>query len=165
MSKTFAAACALWPADQGAISLHDPVRRWIGALPASWSSMTVRQLLTHTSGLCHWDGLGVDLCSAYQRADLIDRITRSQLLFAPGARWSYSSPGFVLVADIVETATGRPYRQVATDQLLRPLGLSHTSVPGIRYSFISLTISFSLVLSLFFYLISIIFVSFITLTT
>jgi CubicO group peptidase (beta-lactamase class C family) len=119
---------ALWLVGQGAISLDDPVRRWIGALPASWSSMTVRQLLTHTSGLCHWDGLGVDLCSAYQRADLIDRITSSQLLFAPGACWSYSSPGFVLVADIVETATGRPYRQVATDQLLRPLGLSHTSV-------------------------------------
>jgi CubicO group peptidase (beta-lactamase class C family) len=128
VSKTFAAACALWLVDQGAISLDDPVHRWIGAPPASWSSMTVRQLLTHTSGLCHWDGLGVDLCSAYKRADLIDRITSSQLLFDPGTRWSYSSPGFVLVAHIVETATGCPYRQVATDQLLSPLALSHTSV-------------------------------------
>jgi len=128
VSKTFAAACALWLVDRGAISFDDPVHRWIGAPPASWSSMTVRQLLTHTSGLCHWDGLGVDLCSAYERADLIDRITSSQLLFDPGTRWSYSSPGFVLVAHIVETATGCPYRQVATDQLLSPLALSHTSV-------------------------------------
>ena len=62
VSKTFAAACALWPVDQCAISLDDPVRRWIGALPASWSCTTLRQLLTHTSGLCHWGWASESTC-------------------------------------------------------------------------------------------------------
>jgi CubicO group peptidase (beta-lactamase class C family) len=127
VSKTFAGACMLSLVDRGRVSLDDPVIRWVGALPASWSAMTVRHLLTHTSGLSHWDGIGVDLRTRYERADLIGRIASSPLLFAPGARWSYSSPGYVLVAHIIEAVTGRPYREIATDKLLLPLGLTHTS--------------------------------------
>jgi CubicO group peptidase (beta-lactamase class C family) len=127
VSKTFAAACMLSLVDRGDASLDDPVIRWVGALPTSWSDMTVRHLLTHTSGLSHWDGIGVDLRTTYERAELIGRIARSQLLFAPGSRWSYSSPGYVLVGHIIEDVTGRPYREIATEQVLLPLGLNHTN--------------------------------------
>ena len=128
ISKTFAAACVLCLVDRGDLSLDDPVTRWVGAVSLrSWSNMTVRHLLTHTSGLCHWDGIGVDLGVAYDRAELIARIAGSQLLFAPGAGWSYSSPGYVLVGHIIEAVAGCPYPEIATDLLLSPLGLTHTS--------------------------------------
>lgn len=127
VSKTFAGACRLSLVDREVVSLDDPVIRWVGALPTSWSAMTVRHLLTHTSGLSQWDGIGIDLRTGYERAELIDRIASSPLLSAPGAGWSYSSPGYVLVAHTIEGVTGRPYREIATDQLLLPLGLNHTS--------------------------------------
>jgi CubicO group peptidase (beta-lactamase class C family) len=53
VSKTFAAACMLSLMDRGRLSLDDPVIRWVGVLPTSWSAMTVRHLLTHTSGSSH----------------------------------------------------------------------------------------------------------------
>ncbi|MDG4821777.1 serine hydrolase [Asanoa sp. WMMD1127] len=121
VSKTFAAAVALMLVDRGALRLDDEVPPWPG--------VTVHHLLCHTSGLGHWAEMaGIDLATGRISRDLI---RQSSLLTEPGARWRYSSPGYILLGELIERAAGKPYAQVLGDLLLEPLGLRDT-VAGVR---------------------------------
>src|SRR5689334_934955 len=61
ISKSVLAVTALQLVDRAALTLHDPVDRWMDALPATWRGLTLHQLLSHTAGLGHWrDVPGLD---------------------------------------------------------------------------------------------------------
>ena len=128
VSKQFTAAVVLLLAGESRLSLGDPVGRWLDGCPEAWAPVKIEHLLTHTAGLGHWtDFPALDLYRPISRADELEIFQRVPLLSAPGARYYYSSPGYVLLAWIVEQAAGQPYASFLADRIFGPLGLHQTS--------------------------------------
>jgi CubicO group peptidase (beta-lactamase class C family) len=128
LSKEFMAAVVLRFRARGELSIGDPIGRWL-AVPQSWRSITVGHLLSHTSGLGHWfDYKALNLYKPMAADALTEILLREPLRFAPGADWYYSSPGYALLARIIEQVTAQPFSSVVADEVLRPLGLVGTAV-------------------------------------
>jgi CubicO group peptidase (beta-lactamase class C family) len=128
VSKQFTAAAVLLLASQSQLSLDDPVISWFGGCPQDWQAMTVRHLLTHTSGLGHWDGFpALDQYRPIEPAQELGILQQEPLLSAPGSRYRYSSPGYALLAWIVEKAGGQPYASFLADRVFAPLGMPTAS--------------------------------------
>jgi D-alanyl-D-alanine carboxypeptidase len=112
ISKQMTAAAVLQLEEIGALSVDDRIGRWFPEIPR-WRDITVHQLLTHTSGLKSWDDLPrLSLFRSTTDRAVLDAFARARLAFVPGARFRYSSPGYVLLSHIVEQEGGRPYRDV-----------------------------------------------------
>lgn len=134
VSKQLTAAAILLLQEQGALSVHDLLERWLPECPAAWQSITVHHLLTYTSGIGHWrDFAQLSLYHPMARADLLAIFQQAQLRFAPGTAWAYSSPGYVLLAHLVEHIAGEPYAQFIQRRILDPLSMTRSSV-GTRSS-------------------------------
>lgn len=128
VSKQFTAAAVLLLASRSRLSLDDPVTRWLGRGPAGWDAITVHQLLTHTAGLGHWpDYPDLDPYQPIEAAQELAIFQRAPLVSPPGDRYSYSSPGYVVAAWIVERAAEQPYASFLAEQVFTPLGLSGAS--------------------------------------
>jgi len=129
VSKQFAAAAVMLLAESGMVALDEPVERWFpGALP-QWRQVTLHHLLTHTAGIAHWgDAPGFDPSQPMTPGQRLALIQQAPLLTEPGTRWHYSSPGYLLVGEIVERASGQPYRDFLTERILVPLELTSTTV-------------------------------------
>ncbi|MBQ1060122.1 serine hydrolase [Micromonospora sp. C41] len=126
ISKQMAAVAVLLLAERGAVSLSDPVvRRLPGTPPPQWSGITLHHLLTHTSGLGHWEDYpAIDLHGPAEPDELLDRFAALPPLFPPGAGWHYSSPGYVLLARTVEQVADRPYAEFLAGEAFAPLGMT-----------------------------------------
>ena len=128
VSKHFTAAAVLLLASQSKLSLEDPVSRWFDDCPPGWEAITVHHLLTHTSGLAHLDDLpDLDLYRPIGPGRELAVFQRDPLLFAPGSRYCYSSPGYTLLAWIVEKTGGQPYATFLADRIFAPLGMTSAS--------------------------------------
>jgi CubicO group peptidase (beta-lactamase class C family) len=133
VSKQFTAAAVLLLAREGKLSLDDDVRRHVPELPAYESPVTIRQLLTHTSGLRDWGSLaGIGgwprTSRVYTHAHVLEILSRQRSLnFPPGTRWSYSNSGYNLAAIIVARVSGMPFAEFTRQRLFAPLGMSSTS--------------------------------------
>jgi len=133
VSKQFTAAAMMLLVEQGVLAVTDPVGRWINPVPPSWNAITVHHLLTHTSGLGHWPEYPqVNLFGGVESDQEIAAFQSRVLLFPPGSRWRYSSPGYVLLAHIVGRASGEPYATFLTDHVLRQARLNQTFVGNAR---------------------------------
>jgi CubicO group peptidase (beta-lactamase class C family) len=127
VSKQFTAAAVLLLAQRGALSLDDQIGRWIGGCPLSWSEITLHHLLTRTSGLGHWDDYPmIDLAVRVQPAELLETFHLVPPLFTAGGGWHYSSPGYVLLARVVERVADEPYRDALAGKIFAPLGMADT---------------------------------------
>lgn len=128
VSKHFTAAAVLLLASQSRLSLDDPVTRWFCGCPADWQAITLHHLLTHTSGLAHLDDLpDLDLYRPVDPARELAIFQQHPLLFAPGCRYRYSSPGYTLLAWIVEKTSGQPYSGFLAGRVFAPLGMTSAS--------------------------------------
>jgi CubicO group peptidase (beta-lactamase class C family) len=130
ISKQFTAAAVLVLVQRGRLALDDQVKRWFPGGPGGpegWAGVTVHHLLSHTSGLGHWDDFPeIDVYAGLDGGQLLATVLARPLLGAPGQRFRYSSLGFCLLARIVEEVFCRPYAQVVTEELLEPAGLADT---------------------------------------
>jgi CubicO group peptidase (beta-lactamase class C family) len=87
----------------------------------------VHHLLSHSGGLVHWSDLpGLDLTKPVGAGELLSTLASVPLLNQPGERFSYSSPGFVLLGLIVERAAGQPYGAFLAREVFEPLGMTAT---------------------------------------
>lgn len=128
VSKHFTAAAVLLLASRSQLSLDAPVSRWFGGCPQDWRAITVRHLLTHTSGLGHLsDFPALDLYRPIEPAQELGIFQQKPLLFAPGSRYRYSSPGYTLLAWIVEKTGGQRYASFLADRIFAPLGMATAS--------------------------------------
>jgi CubicO group peptidase (beta-lactamase class C family) len=128
VSKHFTAAAVLLLAGQSKLSLEDPASRWFGDCPPGWEAVTVRHLLTHTSGLAHFGDLpDLDVHRPIGPAQELAIFQQHPLLFAPGSRYRYSSPGYTLLAWIVEKTSGQPYASFLANRIFAPLGMTSAS--------------------------------------
>ena len=132
MSKQFTAASILLLAQEGKLSLDDPVRKYVPELPDFGTPVTIRELLHHTSGLRdQWDLLDL---SGWRISE--DRITDADVLyvvshqralnFPPNTRFLYSNTGFTLLAQIVARVSGESFRKFTTERIFEPLGMKST---------------------------------------
>lgn len=100
--------------------------------------MTIRQLLQHTSGIHDDDLPGYTTpqeyyerrYDAYAPRQIVALAMRHRPDFPPGAGWSYSNTGYVLLGMIIEKVTERPWHKEVEDRVLKPLGMGHTYLPG-----------------------------------
>lgn len=127
VSKQFTATAILLLRKDGKISLDDAVARHLAPLPAWAAGITVRHLLTHTSGVPDYDADVPDGTPQLSDADVLAFVRRqSAPLFAPGARYRYSNTGYALLALIVERASGQPFPDFLRHRIFRPLGMKKT---------------------------------------
>lgn len=130
-SKQFAAASIALLAEQGRLSLDDPVRRHVPELPAWADGITVGHLVYHTSGIRDYLGLwalsGRSFADEIPEAVALDLIARQRGVdFPAGTRWSYSNSGYFLLSVIVRRVTGQSLRDFAEAAIFGPLGMTST---------------------------------------
>ena len=132
MSKQFTAASILLLAQQGKLSLDDPVRKYIPELPDFGTPVTIRQLIHHTSGLRdQWNLLGLwgwryslDLITNDDVLYVVSR--QKELNFPPGTKHLYSNTGYTLLGEIVKRVSGKSLREFTTENIFEPLGMKNT---------------------------------------
>ncbi len=131
ITKMFTAAGILLLVEDGTLTLDDPLTRWIPDYPADpGDHITVRHLLTHTSGLVNLTDLPDH--RAIMRDDLtheevLKRFSGRPSLFAPGEQFRYGNSGYYLLGMIIENASERDYETFLRERLLDPLELESTT--------------------------------------
>lgn len=133
VSKQFTAAAVVLLALEGRLSLDADVRTWFPELPAYARPITVRHLLTHTSGLRDWGNV-VQLegwprgARAHTNAHVVQIAARQRALnYAPGDAYSYTNTGYNLLAELVQRVSGQSLAEFTRARLFSRLGLSATS--------------------------------------
>jgi CubicO group peptidase (beta-lactamase class C family) len=128
ITKQFTAACILLLAEDGKLSLEDPVKRWLPSLPAAADTVTLRHLLSHTSGLIDYeDAMPENLDGQLHDADVL-RILEGQDrgYFPPGSDYRYSNSGYALLALVVARASGQDFASFLRQRIFIPLGMDGT---------------------------------------
>lgn len=134
-TKQFTAAAVMMLVEEGALKLDDQITKFFPEAPEKWGRITVRHLLTHTSGI--QNHVAVPGYLGLFKTDLFHTTTpgRDQLLrmffelpleFEPGATWAYDNTGYYLLGIIVEKASGRPFWEFLSERIFSPLGMSST---------------------------------------
>lgn len=128
VTKQFTAACILLLEQEGKLSVDDKISRYLTNTPASWADITIRNLLTHTSGLTNYDAIpGFELRQHLTQAEFIHKLAAFPLGFQPGERWSYCNSGFNLLGYIVGNVSGTDYWSFLSQRILGPLQMTHTT--------------------------------------
>ncbi len=134
-SKQFTAFAIMLQADRGLLSLDDDIREHIPELPEFEETITVRHLITHTSGLREFlnlltmSGRRLDHGDWIDRSELIDIVRRQPALQnAPGAEWNYNNTAFGLAAVIVERTSGQDFHIFMQENVFGPLEMIRTMV-------------------------------------
>jgi CubicO group peptidase (beta-lactamase class C family) len=129
ISKQFAAAAILILQQRHKLSVHDRICAYIPGCPASWRPITIHMLLTHTSGIGHFDDTYLSLDASPMSLDqLVSLFERMPPLFTPGTQYHYTSPGYTLLAYIVQKVSGEPYATFMQRNIFGPLGMTRTKV-------------------------------------
>jgi CubicO group peptidase (beta-lactamase class C family) len=129
ITKQFTAAAILLLAEQGKLTLEDPVKKHWPNAPASWDAVTIFHLLTHSSGIPN-----VTSDAEFSQWKMhpstpeqtLAHVRDKPLEFAPGERMSYSNSGYVLLGWLVERLSGRSYADFLRDNVFKTLGMNDT---------------------------------------
>jgi CubicO group peptidase (beta-lactamase class C family) len=128
VGKQFTSALALMLVEQGRLRLDDPIVRYLPEGKQRWKGITVRHLLTHTSGIPDYTDSVVDLRRDYTEAQLVRIAAGLPLMFQPGARWSYSNTGYLLLGVLIHRVSGMFYGDLLRDSIFTPLGMRSARV-------------------------------------
>ncbi len=133
ISKPFTALLTLLACHEGRLSKQDSFGKFYPRLSdPAWRRITIGQLLTHRSGIPHNEGIAAywqeKAFLPLDRERCLSEIFGMALLSVPGERSHYSSPGYFLLADILEQVYGKPYAALISEKVTAPLALAHTGV-------------------------------------
>jgi D-alanyl-D-alanine carboxypeptidase len=127
-TKAFTATAIMSLVEEGKFSLDERVRKILPQLPLAWNGVTVRHLLTHTSGLPDVVlGEDSDEVIAQTRPEALKKLARMPLPGRPGAKWSYNQTGYVLLGMIIEKVSGLGFEEFMARRFFSPLGMTRTS--------------------------------------
>jgi CubicO group peptidase (beta-lactamase class C family) len=129
VSKQFTAMAVMVLVEQGVVGLDNKLSEYLPRLPASYSAVTIRHLLTHSSGIertfvrrsCvpfSWEQLTGNT--------LFDALRDADLAFEPGSAQKYSNTGYSLLGMLIEAVSGKPYKDFLKDHIFDPLGMNAT---------------------------------------
>jgi CubicO group peptidase (beta-lactamase class C family) len=123
VTKPFTAALVLRLVKEGKVRLDEPVRRHLAWLPARYAGITVRQLLTHTSGIAR--DMRLDNYDDPDASTYRARLDTAAASAQPGQRFEYSNAGYTVLGWLVEQVEGEPLDRVLARRLFRPFGMTH----------------------------------------
>jgi len=130
VTKQFSAAAVLKLAEDGKLSLADPLAKFVPGYPGG-DKVTVEMLLNHTSGIRSYTDIdaimsGGGIMKDLTTLQLVDTFKDEKPDFAPGAGWHYNNSGYVLVGAVIEAASGKPWHAYLDETFFKPLGMAHT---------------------------------------
>lgn len=147
VSKPILATAVMMLVEEGKLRLDDPVGKYLDGTPKSWKDITIRNLLTHTSGirdlfnepivvndinLFGWRILGhsFDVSGDRTEQSVLELLAQQPLNFPPGTHYSYSNSGYELLAMVIHKVTGKPYGLFLHERIFAPLGMTRTCIYG-----------------------------------
>jgi CubicO group peptidase (beta-lactamase class C family) len=128
LGKMFTAAVIMLQVEDRKLALTDPITTFYPDAPPSWRAITVRHLLTHTSGIPDYTTSTFDYRKDYTEDELAHLAFRQKLEFPAGARWNYSNTGYALLGFIVRKVSGRFYGDVLAERIFQPFGMTTARV-------------------------------------
>lgn len=127
-SKQFTAMLIMQLVNEGKINVEDSAGKFLPAFKNG--RVTIRQLLTHQSGIPNYlqnEAYTAEiLMKNYTTDELVKQFCSDSLEFEPGTQMKYSNSGFVVLADIIEKVTGKPYSDVLAEKIFKPIGMTHS---------------------------------------
>jgi len=128
VGKQFTAAGILALAEEGKLKLDDPLTLHFPSAPATWQGITIRHLLTHTSGISDSsDHLYVELRD-YTEEEHLQIAMQLPLEFAPGSQWSYCNTGYIILGVLTSKLTGMHWSAFLKQRILEPAGMTTARV-------------------------------------
>lgn len=129
VTKTFTASAIMLLVEEGKVGLEDELTNYFGDLPKNWAGITVRHLLTHTSGIKDYiNEPSVDLRKDLSPPDVIKFLRDQPLNFSPGEKYAYSNTGYHLLGMIIRRVSGMDWGEFVRERILSPLGMNDTRV-------------------------------------
>ena len=125
VSKPIIAMGILSLVEEGKISLDGKVSQYLDGTPDGWREITVRHLLSHTSGIVR-EAPGFDGAKTQADADVIKTAYPLPLTFAPGERYEYCNVGYFALAEIIRRVTGKPWGEFLSERIFKPIGMNAT---------------------------------------
>jgi D-alanyl-D-alanine carboxypeptidase len=134
-TKQFTAAAIMMLVEEGKVRLEDSVTKYFPEAPQAWHGITIRHLLTHTSGIqnhvavSRWlDVFRTNLAfeTTPPRDELLKMFFKLPLEFQPGESWAYDNTGYYLLGIVIERASGKSYWQFLDERIFKPLGMNAT---------------------------------------
>jgi len=125
VSKQFIAAGIMLLIQDGKLSLDDKISKFLEGTPDTWREITVRHLLTHTSGIVR-EAPGFDPLKIQDDAEVIKTAYQLPLRFTPGEKWEYCNVGYFSLAEIIRKISGKPWGDYLRERLFTPLEMSAT---------------------------------------
>ena len=130
ITKQFTSVAILQLAEQGKISLQDSIQKFIKDFPAKGYTITIENLLTHTSGIKEYRQL--DIPDPFIRRkdltpkEIVDLFKNEPLEFQPGTKFKYSNSGYFLLGHVIELISNKKYQDFIQENIIKPLGLVNT---------------------------------------
>ncbi len=138
VSKPFTAMSIALLAQQGKLSLDDDIRKYVPEIPKYNETITIRNLIHHTSGIREYQalvlfgGLGTD--NAYSDKTILNMLARQKnISFVPGSKYQYSNSNYHLLGIIVSRVSGKSLRLFADENIFKPLGMKNTMFSDNRF--------------------------------
>jgi CubicO group peptidase (beta-lactamase class C family) len=136
ITKMFTSMAALKLRDAGKLKLGDSVCVHLTGCPDAWKPVTVQHLMRHTSGIPDYEEpleLGSNAYLAVMTLEgssrrLVHEARAKPLDFSPGTKFRYSNTGYLVLAEVVENAAGRPFNDFVTETLLKPAGMNRAGM-------------------------------------
>jgi CubicO group peptidase (beta-lactamase class C family) len=137
VTKSFTAMLVMQAVQEQKLTLSDSLASFFPDLKEhAWRSITIEQLLLHRSGIPHNEGIAdywlFKSLLALNRQQALAEIFKTKLLFNPGTSVKYSSPGYFLLATILENLYHKNYDVILKEKITGPLGMSHTGIASTR---------------------------------
>lgn len=132
VSKQFTATAIVLLAQQGKLSLDDDIRKYVPEVPDYGTTIRIRHLLNHTSGIRDWGSVAAIAgwgrsVRTHTHAHVLDILSRQRALnFPPGEQYSYSNSGYNLLAVVVDRVSGMPFAEFSKKFIFEPLGMTNT---------------------------------------
>ncbi len=133
VAKAMTATAVMQLVEQGKIDLDAPIQKYCAAFPEKGSVITVRHLLTHQSGIRHYKNR-VEAAGTEHFSSVIDSMKAFKddpLLFEPGAKFSYTTYGYVALGCVLEGASGMKYEEYLQKNIFQPAGMERTRVDDV----------------------------------
>jgi len=127
ITKHFTAQALMLLVEGDKLTLGDTLGQRLPGMPPAWAPLTLRQLLTHTSGLKDWEAAGLlNFRREYTDAEYIALMSPFPLDFKPGEGWSYTNTAYPLLGMVIARVSGKPYDEFVTERIFHPMGMSAT---------------------------------------
>lgn len=127
VGKQFTATAVMMLLEEGKVALDDSVTKYFPAAPASWKSVTVRELLSHTAGFGDYPK-DFNFRKDWTEPELLKLVESIPLAYPPGTKWEYSNLGYLTLGILIHRISGEFYGDFLQQRVFQPLGMKTTRI-------------------------------------